>query len=158
VHAGRVFIPPEVVSRALEGVTPHRTLYNFDGSPACVLGDGHVRFHSGGGVPFILDLETGERRRPTLDDVAQATRLLDALPTVDLIIPLVGPHDLPPELLTVASTDVLLRHTRKPTWSAPIDKAEHLPYVVEMAAACCGGMDAFRARPPMCLCASPVSH
>lgn len=157
VDAGRVFIPPDVVGRGLERVVPYRTLYDFDGSPACTLGDGQVRFHSGGGVPFILDLETGERRRPTLDDVARATRLLDALPNVDLIIPLVGPHDVPPELLTVASTDVLLRHTRKPTWSAPIDKAEHVPFVVEMAAACCGGMDAFRARPPMCLCASPVS-
>jgi trimethylamine---corrinoid protein Co-methyltransferase len=157
VDAGRVFIPPDVVRQALEGVSPHRTLYRFDGSPAGVLGDGQVRFHSGGGVPFIFDLETGERRRPTLEDVAQATRLLDALPNVDLIIPLVGPHDVLPELLTVASTHVLLRHTRKPTWSAPIDKAEHVPYVVEMAAACCGGTEAFRARPPMCLCASPVS-
>jgi trimethylamine--corrinoid protein Co-methyltransferase len=155
--AGRVFIPPDTVRWALEHVTPHQTFYNVDGSPAFTLGDGGVRFHSGGGLPFIFDLESGERRQPLLRDVADTTRLLDALPNVDLIIPLVGPQDVPPELLTVASTEALLRHTRKPVWSAPIDKAEHVPYVVEMAAACCGGLEAFRERPAMCLCASPVS-
>jgi trimethylamine--corrinoid protein Co-methyltransferase len=155
--AGRVFIPPDTVHWALERVTPHQTFYNVEGSPAFALGDRSIRFHSGGGLPFIFDLETGERRQPLLHDVAETTRLLDALPNVDLIIPLVGPQDVPPELLTVASTEVLLRHTRKPIWAAPIDKAEHVPYVVEMAAACCGGMQAFRERPTMCLCASPVS-
>ena len=157
VEDGRVLIPGDTIRWALRNVTPQREFFNPDGSPAFTLGDGRVRFHSGGGLPFILDLETGQRRLPLLRDVAEATRLLDALPNVDAIIPLFGPQDVPPALLTVASTEAMLRNTRKPAWSAPVDEPEYVPYLVEMAAACCGGMDAFLERPTTCLMVSPVS-
>jgi trimethylamine--corrinoid protein Co-methyltransferase len=74
-----------------------------------------------------------------------------------VVIPLFGPQDVPPELLVVASTEVMLRNTRKPVSSAAIEKPEHVPYVVEMAAACCGGMEAFREHPTMSISVSPVS-
>jgi trimethylamine--corrinoid protein Co-methyltransferase len=157
IEDARVLIPPDTVQWVLNHVTPHRVFYNRDGSVAFTLGDGQVRFHSGGGLPFFYDLDTGERRLPRTSDVAASTRLLDALPNVDLIIPLLGPQDVPPELLTVAATDAMLRNTRKPVWSAPIDRAEDVAYVVEMAAACCGGMAAFLEHPTMCLYVSPVS-
>jgi trimethylamine--corrinoid protein Co-methyltransferase len=157
VERGRVFIPRDAVDWALDHLTAHRDFHERDGTQAFSLGDGQVRFHSGGGLPFILDLDSGQRRRPTLADIADATRLLDALPNVDVIIPLYGAQDVAPELLTVASTDVMLRHTRKPVWAAPLDRPEDVSYVVEMGAACCGGMDAFLERPTMVLTCSPVS-
>lgn len=157
IESQRVLLPPDTVQWALENVSPHRTLFNRETAEAFALGDGQVRFHSGGSLPFTFDLDTGQRRLPNLRDVVDATRLLDALPNVDVIVPLFGPQDVPPELLTVASTEATLRNTRKPIWSAPIDKPEHVPNVVEMAAACCGGMEAFRQRPTMLLSVSPVS-
>ncbi len=157
VENGRVFIPRDCVQRALSQVTAQRVFYERDGVEAFRLGDGQVRFHSGGGLPFIRDLDSGQRRRPTLTDVEEATRLLDALPNVDVIIPLYGAQDVAPELLTVASTDVMLRNTRKPVWAAPLDRPEDVSYVVEMGAACCGGMDAFLEHPTMYLTCSPVS-
>lgn len=157
VGTDRVHIPPHVVQSALENIVPQRQLYNRDGSEAFSFGDGQLRFHSGGGLPFILDSRTGKQRNPTLEDVADATRLLDALPHVDVIIPLLGPQDVPPELMAITSTEVMLRNTTKPVWSAPVDTPEHVPYMVEMAAACCGGMEAFRQRPTMYLSVSPVS-
>ncbi len=157
VEKGRVLIPPDTVQWALEQVVPHRIHYNRDGSEAFTLGDGQVRFHSGGGLPFFYDPDTGERRLPRLSDVADSTRLLDALPNVDLIIPLLGPQDVPPAQLAVAATCEMLRHTTKPVWGTPIDKPDDVAYIVEMAAACCGGMAAFLERPTMCLCVSPVS-
>jgi trimethylamine--corrinoid protein Co-methyltransferase len=57
----------------------------------------------------------------------------------------------------VASTQVMLRNTRKPVSAAAIEKPEDVPYVVEMAAACCGGMESFRQRPVMYISVSPVS-
>jgi trimethylamine--corrinoid protein Co-methyltransferase len=157
VEKNRVLIPQETVQWALAQVTPHRVHYNRDGSEAFTLGNGQVRFHSGGGLPFFYDLDTGERRLPRLSDVADSTRLLDALPNVDLIIPLLGPQDVPPEQIAVAATCEMLRHTSKPVWGTPIDKPEDVAYIVEMAAACCGGMAPFLERPTMCLCVSPVS-
>jgi trimethylamine--corrinoid protein Co-methyltransferase len=153
----RAYIPRDVVLWALDNLTPHQEFYNVDGSPGFTFGDGRIRFHNGGGPPFIYDLETGERRHALLKDIAEVTRVLDALPNVDVVIPLFGPQDVPPELITVASTEVMLRNTRKPVSSAAIEKPEHVPYVVEMAAACCGGAEAFRQHPTMSISVSPVS-
>lgn len=157
VENGRVHIPPDVVQRSLAQITPQRQLYNRDGSEAFCFGDGQLRFHSGGALPFIRDSQTGKQRNPTLRDVADATRLLDALPNVDVIIPLFGPQDVPPALMAIESTEAMLLNTNKPVWSAPVDTPEHVEYMVEMAAACCGGLDAFRRRPSMYLSVSPVS-
>jgi trimethylamine--corrinoid protein Co-methyltransferase len=157
IERGRAYIPYDAVRWTLDNVTAHKHVYRVDGSPGFTFGDGQIRFHNGGGPPFVLDLETGGRRPALLQDVADATRLLDALPNVDIVIPLFGPQDVPPELLGVASTEAMLRNTRKPVGSAPVDKPEQVSYVVEMAAACCGGTEAYRQRPNLSISVSPVS-
>jgi len=153
----RTTIPRDVVQWALENVVPDRNALNRDGSFAFALGDGEVRFHNGGGQPYALDLETGEQRPATLQDVADATRLLDALENVDQITPLFGPQDVPPKLMMIESTAAMLRNTSKPVSSAAIDKPDDVPYVVEMAAVCCGGLDAFRRHPNLTISVSPIS-
>ena len=157
VEKDRVFVPPDIVQWALDNVTAHTEVFNRDGSLAFTFGDGRVRFHNGGGQPFVLDLDTGESRPALLRDIADATRLLDALPNVDEITPLFGAQDVPPELMFVASTEAMLRNTRKPVSAAAIERPEDVPYVVEMAAACCGGMESFRKHPTMSISVSPVS-
>ena len=153
----RTTIPRDVVQWALENVVPDRDGLNRDGSLAFTLGDGEIRFHNGGGQPYALDLESGEQRPATLQDVADVTRLLDALENVDHITPLFGPQDVPPELMMIESTAAMLRNTSKPVSSAAIDKPEDVPYVIEMAAACCGGMEAFRRHPNLTISVSPIS-
>ncbi|MGD8397304.1 MAG: trimethylamine methyltransferase family protein [Anaerolineae bacterium] len=153
----RVHIPPGVVDWAMKNVTPARECRLRDGSPAYTLGDGQVRFHNGGGQPDVLDLDTGARRRATLQDVADVTRLLDALPNVDQITPLFSPQDVPPDLLFVSATAAMLRNTAKPMSAAAVDRPDDVPYLVEMAAACYGGPEAFRQRPNMSISVSPVS-
>ncbi|HNS50844.1 MAG TPA: trimethylamine methyltransferase family protein [Anaerolineae bacterium] len=154
---GRVHIPREAVEWALANVKQHHLLPTVRGTGGLALGDGQIRFHNGGGPPFVYDLEDGRRRPALLRDVAHMTRLLDALPNVDVVIPLFGAQDVPPELMELAGTAEMLRNTRKPVCSGGVDKAEQVPYVVEMAAACCGGTEAFRARPTMAISVSPVS-
>jgi trimethylamine--corrinoid protein Co-methyltransferase len=157
VEGERTHIPRETVAWALDNVRAARQVRRLDGSPAFRLGDGQVRFHNGGGQPFTLDLETGARRPATLQDVADITRLLDALPHVDQLTPLFGPQDVPADLIFVESTAAMLRNTRKPVSSAAVDRPEDVPYLVEMAAACCGGREALRERPNMSISVSPVS-
>lgn len=154
---GRILIPPEAINRTLRAIRPHRQVVNIDGTPAFTFGDGTVRFHNGGGPPFIYDLKSSKKRPANLKDVAEITRLLDGLPHVDQITPLFGPQDVPSELLAIASTDAMVRNTRKPVSSAAIEKPEHVPYLVEMAAACCGGMEIFRKQPNMTISVSPIS-
>lgn len=157
VEGNRVHFPRQAVEWGLKNVTPHTEFYNRDGSPAFRSGGGKFRFHNAGGLPFVYDLDTGERRRPMVEDVAQASRLLDALPNVDIVIPLFGPMDVAPEMLAIASTNISLRNTCKPFSSAAIEEPRDVPFVVEMAAACCGGMEAYRQRPNMYISISPVS-
>jgi trimethylamine--corrinoid protein Co-methyltransferase len=157
ISGERTFIPRQVVTWALDNLTAHREHLNLDGTLSFTFGDGRPRFHNGGGQPYTLDLDTGQRRPASSQDLADATRLLDALPHVDHITPLFGPQDVPPEMLFIASTATMLRNTRKPVSAAAIDKPQDVPYVVEMAAACSGGPEAFRWRPTMSISVSPVS-
>jgi trimethylamine--corrinoid protein Co-methyltransferase len=60
-------------------------------------------------------------------------------------------------MLAVASTHAMLSNTNKPVSSAAIEKAEHVSYIVEMAAACSGGTEVFRDRPFMSISVSPIS-
>jgi trimethylamine--corrinoid protein Co-methyltransferase len=153
----RVTIPHETIDWALENLTPHNKLFNRDGTPGCALDGTELRFHNGGGQPLILDQALGTRRRATLDDVGRVTRLLDALPHVDQITPLFGASDVPVDLMYVTSTEVMLRNTTKPISSTAVERPEDVPYLVEMAAACCGGNDAFCHHPTMSIAVSPVS-
>jgi trimethylamine--corrinoid protein Co-methyltransferase len=157
VADGRVFIPTDVVDWALKNVSAGATLHSADGNREVTLGDGQLRFHNGGSDPFVLDQQSGRRRPALLSDVAEFARLLDALPNVDVVIPMVGPQDAPKELLAIAAFDTLVRHTRKPVSAAPAEGPDDVRYQVELAAACCGGMDAFRCRPTLSISVSPVS-
>jgi trimethylamine--corrinoid protein Co-methyltransferase len=157
IDGGRIKIPRQVVDWALKNVRPVRDVFNQDGSVAFQFGDGKIRFHNGGGPPFIFDLSNGERRSALLSDIADITRLLDYLPHVDQVTPLFGPQDVPDEMLAVASTHAMLINTNKPIQSAAIEKAEHVPYLVEMAAACSGGIKAFKEHPCMSISVSPIS-
>jgi trimethylamine--corrinoid protein Co-methyltransferase len=157
IRAGRVHIPGEVVEYSLENLKPHCQVYTRDGNLAFQFGDGELRVHNGGGPPFIYDLESGKRRSALLSDVAQITRLLDALPHIDSITPLFGPQDVPDEMLAVASTHAMLLHTSKPVSSAAVEKPEHVPFLIEMAAACSGGLQAFQQKPFMSISVSPIS-
>ena len=157
VERGRVFIPPDVVKWGIDHVTPQRELHSLDGSYSIPLGDGALRFHNGGGPPFIYEWQTGGRRPATSDDLASMTRLLDALPNVDEITTLFSPQEVPPALMNVASTSVMLRNTRKPVSGAAAESPDDARVIIEMAAACAGGMDALRRRPSLTLAVSPVS-
>ncbi len=157
IEGDRTFIPREAVKWALDNVTPHKENLNLDGTPAFTFGDGQVRFHNGGGQPYTLDLDTGKRRPALTQDLADITRLLDAVPNVDHITPLFGPQDVPPELMFIASTATMLRNTRKPVSAAAVDKPGDVSYLIEMAAACCGGLETFRQHPNMSISVSPVS-
>ena len=157
VQNERVLIPRQVVEWALANLVPANEFLTMAGNPAFSLGDGQIRFHNGGGPPFIDDLNTGQRRLARLQDVVEMTRVLDALPNVDVVMPLFGPEDVPSELMAIASTEVTLRHSRKPVMCAAVDKPEQVPFMVELAAACCGGLEQFRQRPTMSIAVSPVS-
>jgi trimethylamine---corrinoid protein Co-methyltransferase len=157
IDGGRVYVPPDAVRWGLEHITPYRTFYSADGLRTVTVGDGQLRCHNAGGPAFIVDRSSGQLRPAVLQDIAEAGRVLDALPNVDVVIPPLGAQDVSPELMTVASVDMMLRHTRKPVFAASAEKPADVRYLVAQAVACVGSEEAFRERPTTAIMVSPVS-
>lgn len=157
VRNNRVLIPRDTVHWALSNLKNDPVYRSADGAREFRLGDGQIRTHNSGGDPFTLDLYTGKRRQATVQDVADAARLLDALPNLDVVIPLYGPQDVPEQMLALASYRAVLDNTKKPCGGAAADKPEDVRYTLAMAKACCGGEEAFRKRPTISISVSPVS-
>ena len=97
----RVQIPESVVRHCLQQVNRTAVFHSRDGMHSVALDGSEVRVHNGGGPPFVLDL-TGQRRSASLQDVTQMSRLLDALPNIDVLVPLFGPQDVPPNVMTIS--------------------------------------------------------
>jgi trimethylamine--corrinoid protein Co-methyltransferase len=157
VQGERVVIPRDVVVWSLSNIDLNATFRSADGSKEVFLGAGRFLTHNGGSVPNFEDLESGHRRPARVQDVVDGTRILDALPNIDVVIPLVGPQDVPEELLTITSFEAMLHHTNKPIGGAAVENPTDVRYMVELASACCGGKEAFRSRPTIPILASPIS-
>ena len=157
VQGDRVLIPREIVAWSLENIERNAVIRSADGSKEVTLGQDKFLVHNGGSVPNFEDLETGQRRPARLQDLVDGTRVLDALPNIDVVIPLVGPQDVPEELMTIESFEAMLHHTHKPIGGAAVENPTEVRYMIELASACCGGKEAFRARPTIPILASPIS-
>jgi len=80
----RVRIPSHLVEQALRTVPKSVTLYTREGEPAIVL-NGMTGAHFGGVTrsPDYLDPYTQKRRQCYVDDIADMSRLIDALPNIE---------------------------------------------------------------------------
>lgn len=156
----RIRIPQHLVEESLSKAPKQIILCGRNPKFDILLEGSRVYFGMGGTpTPFIRDLETGENRRPTKKDFADATRLGDGLPNMSFIMTIAGAYDVPYEVEYEHEWEALFNNTEKPiVYSAP--SANSARKVLEMGAAIVGGMDELRKRPIMCLyseTASPLS-
>jgi trimethylamine--corrinoid protein Co-methyltransferase len=142
----RVRIPEYMITNALS-VTPKRlTLYNRHGKVAIRAGGYNSYFGGGSDCLNILDHHTGERRKPTLEDVTQATRLMDALPEIDFVMSAFLPEDVDGRIYDRYQMEVMLNNTTKPIVFVTPD-FEGCMAAVEMCEAVAGGATAFEHKP-----------
>jgi trimethylamine--corrinoid protein Co-methyltransferase len=128
----RLTLPPELVERCLHQCPPEVTLEGRGGSLVMDRRDLHV--HNMGGARDILDAPGGDLRPATTHDLAETTRLLDALPGVTSITPFFTPRDVPPAAMVPAMFDRTVRHTLKPINGPGIQTGEEARLVAEMIA------------------------
>lgn len=158
VEGRRVWLPRRFVEETLEQVPSTFTLYRRDGSKALTIG-GEGRIASNSGVdPRIYDLETGEVRLSTLQDVRDTTRILDALARVRVVCAtLVEPTDIPPEMTILKGFEATLRNTTKPIIGpGPTNEAE-ARWGVALGVAIRGSQAALAERPFFAPWLCPVS-
>jgi trimethylamine--corrinoid protein Co-methyltransferase len=143
----RVRIPQYLVKEALRKTPRQYVLCGRNPKYDILLDNGRIYFGMGGTpVPFIRDVETGEFRRPFKRDMANSTRLGDALPNMSFLMSIAGAFDVPYEAEYVHEFDALFNNTEKPIlYSAP--SSEETKIVASMASAIVGGPEELRKRP-----------
>lgn len=109
----RVCMPPELVETCLARCPGQVTLRGRGGGEV-VLGAGELHIHNLGGARDVLDRPGGDPRPATANDVAESTRLLDALENVTTITPLYTPRDVPATAMTPTMFAKTVRNTLKP--------------------------------------------
>jgi len=142
----RVRIPEYMVTQALS-VTPKRlTLYNRHGKVAIRAGGYNSYFGGGSDCLNLLDHHTGKRRKPILEDVKNAARLMDALPEIDFVMSAVLPEDVDGRIYDRYQMEVMLNNTTKPIVFVTPD-FEGCVAAVEMCEAVAGSAEAFQHKP-----------
>ena len=114
-----------------------------------------VNFGLGEGAVNILETDNISTRPATKMDAANASRLADALPNIDFVMPLFTAQDVPKQVLPLHDLDASLRNTEKPIMV--VDFGLDARYLIKMAATVVGGEDKLRERPILGLYSEPVS-
>jgi trimethylamine--corrinoid protein Co-methyltransferase len=139
------------ISRAMfedliDGAPSEVILYGREEKNTIVVGGKRVHFGSGGTALNVLDLETGERRPSTLEDVRHLSRLLDKLENVHFQVIPVYPSDLPVEEVDVNRFFAALRNTTKHVMGGTYT-LEGTRNVIRMGEVLAGGAEKLRREP-----------
>jgi len=142
----RVRIPEHMVTKALGSAPKKMVLFDRQGKPAIRAWGYNSYFGGGSDCLYVLDHRTGERRRAILQDVIEATTVMDALPQVDFIMSAFLPSDVSDPAYPQYQMEVMLTRSTKPIVFVTPD-FETCVACVEMAEIAAGGAESFRARP-----------
>lgn len=128
----RVLLPPELVESCLARCPSQLTVSGRSGVVK-TLGDGSLYFHNLGGARDIYDPLTMQHRPALVQDVRDATRLLDALPHCHTITPFFTPTDVPGALMSLSMYRAALPFTTKPLQGPGVQTAPEVRYALRMA-------------------------
>jgi trimethylamine--corrinoid protein Co-methyltransferase len=132
VQEMRVLLPPELVEKCI-ALAGKKTTIRGRGGAVKTLGDGSLYFHNLGGAPQVYDASSGTRRLATVQDVRDATRLLDALENCHTITPFFTPTEVPGGVMSLAMYRHALPYTVKPLQGPGVQYAVEAHYAVKMA-------------------------
>jgi trimethylamine--corrinoid protein Co-methyltransferase len=149
-----VRITPELLDAALGYLSHEVKLHSRKGEVLSLYGVDS--YFMGAGTPVnVFDLQSGEHRSATRQDVRQLVTIQDALSQVDIVRPTVTATDQG-EYSALVEIAELLRNTNKPIVHRTLSP-EHVDAAVEMLYAVAGGERAFRARPNFATLYCPIS-
>ena len=141
------WIPPYLVEEALRKAPKSFKLCARNPKNDVKLDGSHISCSTDGTGLSTIDLETGERRPSTKDDVAKSALIIDALKGADLYYPTVTPLDFPKHAHVLHEYDAALDNTQKHFISGATYLPEEANYLIKMAAAVAGGLKELRERP-----------
>src|SRR5512136_132588 len=140
-------IPGHVVEEALKQAPPVYTLAARDPSLDLPLDGQHSYLGTDGCGVEVLDVITGQRRRSTLQDVAEIARAADYLDEIAFHWTAVSAQDKPKETRSLHELLAIWNNSTKHVQTESIVTEREARASVEMAALIAGGRDELRRRP-----------
>ncbi|ATW26133.1 trimethylamine methyltransferase family protein [Candidatus Formimonas warabiya] len=151
----RVVFTQDVIDKGLKTAPSSFQLYGRKDGYVLDIGKKKAYCQTLVGAPSVIDLETGQRRDTLMQDLADITRLADALDHVHIISPSF-PRDVPQEIILTLETATLLRNSSKP-FSICVESCREMKYILEILIAAAGSEKALKEKPLATLPVSPVS-
>jgi len=157
----RIKIPPHLVMDAIASAPPRIPMFNRLGELTMPLEAGAGRpppvfFGPGSDCPFTIDVEAGERRQATAEDVRRIAQLCDGLDQIDFIMSMGTPSDVPPLDHYLHSFIGMIRGSVKPNVYTANNRQD-VEDIYRIACAVTGGETELREKPFMMLYAEAIS-
>jgi trimethylamine--corrinoid protein Co-methyltransferase len=142
-----VKIPAYLAQEALMSAPRQITLYDQLGVKSMSLVNDNSYYGTGSDTTFTIDLETGQRRRCTLEDTKNFARLVDGLDNISFLMSMSNPEDAPViEDIYAHTFAAMVKNTNKPIVFIA-DSGRDIAKIYDMACLITGGPEAFREKP-----------
>ena len=136
---GRLCFPQNMVEEQIAGACKSFTYYGRNPKHDFTVGGDSVYFGTGGAAVQTLDIDSGEYRPSTLNDLYDFTRLMDTLNNVSWFTRCCVATDVPDNYdLDVNTAYALLVGTEKPVGTS-FTLAEHVDPIIDMFDMALGG-------------------
>ena len=153
---GRIKIPEHLIVEAIASAPSRIPMYNRLGQLTMPLEAGKVFFGPGSDCIFTIDVETGQRRRATAQDVQRIALLCDSLQQIDFIMSMGHPSDTPALDAYVHGFVSMIRGSIKPNVYTANNRRD-MQDIYRIACAVAGGETELREKPFMLLYAESIS-
>lgn len=150
------YLPSGLVKEMLASVPPRIAVANRQGQRTMILEDHRIYYGTGSDCPFIIDAQTGERRKFVKRDIEEAARVVDACPNLDFHMSLGLMSDVPTHSYDRHQAAAMLRNTTKPLVLTAMSR-EGLADLLEMYYLLEGGPDAFEVNPGFIIYLEPTT-
>jgi trimethylamine--corrinoid protein Co-methyltransferase len=148
-------IPAHLVKAALQSAPERIVMCNRKGERTLFLEANMTYYGTGSDLPFTIDVNTGERRISTKQDVVNATRVVDALPNFDFMMSFAIAQDTPAAVSDLHQMEAMINNTGKPIVVTAHHRQSMLDQI-EMAAAIMGGYEELRRKPLLACYDEPI--
>lgn len=139
-------LPASLVEAALDSAPKQIVLYDQRGNEAISLVNGNYFFGTGSDATFTLDLETAQRRRVVLQDVADFARLVDGLEHIAFVMSMGNPENVPVQDIYIHVFAEMVKNTNKPIVFIA-DSGRDISRIYQIACQVIGGEEELRNKP-----------
>lgn len=151
-----VKFPKSLVNDCIESSPEEYVMYARGEGKDVHIRNGSPAYTNFGTGTMLLDLNTGQRKDTTYDDLCDIARFIDAVDEVDVITTPVAATDVTGEIKELYEAKALFSNTSKHV-AHDTEGGENSKAVIRIAAAVAGGMDKLKERPILSMGACPNS-